>query len=155
MSEEQKKLLEKKLWNIADLLRGKMDADDYRNYILGFIFFKYLSEKLKAYANEILMADKILYQEILQMFCDKYEVFTSVKILYDEINALELERFFHTLKGLAATIGAMQLNRLSGELELEFIQQKPINDLAVQTCIDELIIVCEHIVEAQQEQLIN
>ncbi len=64
MSEDQKKLLESKLWNIADLLRGKMDADDYRNYILGFIFFKYLSEKLKAYANDILKADQIKYQDI-------------------------------------------------------------------------------------------
>lgn len=64
MSEEQKKLLQKKLWAIADLLRGKMDADDYRNYILGFIFFKYLSEKLHLYANEILKNDPITFEQI-------------------------------------------------------------------------------------------
>jgi len=64
MSEEQKKLLEKKLWDIADLLRGKMDADDYRNYILGFIFFKYLSEKLHIYADEILAPDKLTYEQL-------------------------------------------------------------------------------------------
>ncbi len=64
MSEEQKKLLEKQLWAIADLLRGKMDADDYRNYILGFIFFKYLSEKQHLYANTILKPDNLLYTEI-------------------------------------------------------------------------------------------
>lgn len=45
MSEEQKQLLQRKLWEIANLLRGKMNPDDYRDYILGFIFFKYLSEK--------------------------------------------------------------------------------------------------------------
>ena len=39
MSEEQKKLLQKQLWAIANLLRGKMDADDYRNYILRVYFF--------------------------------------------------------------------------------------------------------------------
>lgn len=64
MSEEQKKLLEKQLWAIANLLRGKMDADDYRNYILGFIFFKYLSEKLHMYANEILAPDNLTYEQI-------------------------------------------------------------------------------------------
>ncbi|MCP4458797.1 MAG: hypothetical protein GY816_12355 [Cytophagales bacterium] len=51
MSEEQKKLLEQQLWNIANELRGKMDTDEFRDYILGFIFFKYLSEKQYIYAN--------------------------------------------------------------------------------------------------------
>jgi len=64
MSEEQKRLLEQQLWNIADLLRGKVDADDYRNYILGFIFFKYLSEKLHIYANEILAPDNLKYEDL-------------------------------------------------------------------------------------------
>ncbi|WP_458627774.1 type I restriction-modification system subunit M [Winogradskyella sp. PC D3.3] len=64
MSEEQKKLLEKQLWAIANLLRGKMDADDYRNYILGFIFFKYLSEKLHLYANKILAPDGLTYEQL-------------------------------------------------------------------------------------------
>lgn len=43
MSEEQRRILQKQLWAIASLLRGKMDADDYRNYILGFIFFKLIN----------------------------------------------------------------------------------------------------------------
>ena len=46
-----KKILFRELWNIADLLRGKMNADEYKNYILGFIFYKYLSEKLENYVN--------------------------------------------------------------------------------------------------------
>ncbi len=45
MTEDQKKQLESQLWGIANLLRGKISADDYRDYILGFIFYKYLSEK--------------------------------------------------------------------------------------------------------------
>ncbi len=39
--------LEATLWDIANTLRGKMSADDFRDYILGFIFFKYLSEKME------------------------------------------------------------------------------------------------------------
>ena len=56
--------LEQQLWNIANTLRGKMGADDFRDYILGFIFYKYLSERMHAYAEEVLAPDKIKYEEI-------------------------------------------------------------------------------------------
>ena len=58
------KHLEQQLWNIANTLRGKMGADDFRDYILGFIFYKYLSEKMHSYANKILEPDNIKYSEI-------------------------------------------------------------------------------------------
>ena len=58
MSEEQKRLLEKQLWSVANVLRGKMNADEYKNYILGFIFYKYLSEKLEHYVNKKLLGSE-------------------------------------------------------------------------------------------------
>ena len=64
MNEEQKRQLNQQLWNIANTLRGKMDADEFRDYILGFIFYKYLTEKMELYANEILKEDKIQYLNI-------------------------------------------------------------------------------------------
>lgn len=64
MSEDHKKLLKQQLWNIADTLRGKMNADEFRDYILGFIFYKYLSEKMEIFANEILKQDKIKFRSI-------------------------------------------------------------------------------------------
>jgi len=64
MSEDQKRQLNQQLWNIANTLRGKMDADEFRDYILGFIFYKYLSEKMEIYANNILKEDKIKYLDI-------------------------------------------------------------------------------------------
>ena len=59
MSEDQKRVLEQQLWGIANLLRGKISADDYRDYILGFIFFKYLSEKQYLYANDLLEGEEV------------------------------------------------------------------------------------------------
>ena len=64
MSEDQKRQLQRQLWNIADTLRGKMDADEFRDYILGFIFYKYLSEKMELYADKILKQDRIRYADI-------------------------------------------------------------------------------------------
>lgn len=64
MSEDQKKQLEQQLWNIANTLRGKMNADEFRDYILGFIFYKYLSEKMNIFADAILKQDKIKFKEI-------------------------------------------------------------------------------------------
>ncbi len=64
MSEDQKKQLQTQLWNIANELRGKMNADEFRDYILGFIFYKYLSEKMEIYADELLKPDDIKYKQI-------------------------------------------------------------------------------------------
>ena len=64
MSEDQKKQLQTQLWNIANELRGRMDADEFRDYILGFIFYKYLSEKLNIYANELLASDGLQYEKL-------------------------------------------------------------------------------------------
>lgn len=64
MSEEQRKQLQAQLWNIANTLRGKMGADEFRDYILGFIFYKYLSEKVQRFADEQLKQDKLQYSNL-------------------------------------------------------------------------------------------
>ena len=79
MSEDQKKQLEQQLWNIANTLRGKMNADEFRDYILGFIFYKYLSEKMEIYANSILAVDKIKYREIQEESKKGKELITAIK----------------------------------------------------------------------------
>lgn len=79
MSEDQKRILEQQLWNIANTLRGKMNADEFRDYILGFIFYKYLSEKMEMFANEILKQDKIKFSDINANTKNSKELIEAVK----------------------------------------------------------------------------
>jgi type I restriction enzyme M protein len=79
MSEDQKRQLNQQLWNIANTLRGKMGADEFRDYILGFIFYKYLSEKMEIYANDILKEDKINYLSISENTKQGQEYLEAIK----------------------------------------------------------------------------
>lgn len=79
MTEEQKQKLERKLWDIANTLRGKMDADEFRDYILGFIFYKYLSEKMHRYANAILAEDGVEYLAVREGTDDGDAVLDAVR----------------------------------------------------------------------------
>jgi len=79
MSDDHKKQLEQQLWNIANTLRGKMDADEFRDYILGFIFYKYLAEKMEIKANEILEQDYITYREIDENTEEGLKIIEAVK----------------------------------------------------------------------------
>ena len=77
-TDDKKQQIEQQLWKIADTLRGKMDADDFRDYILGFIFYKYLSEKMHHYADSILKPDKITYDQV-EKHKDKKELLAAIK----------------------------------------------------------------------------
>lgn len=79
MSEEQKKILEQQLWNIANTLRGKMNADEFRDYILGFIFYKYLAEKMEIFANSILEQDNIQFRNIDENTKEGQEYIEAIK----------------------------------------------------------------------------
>lgn len=79
MTEEQKKKLEQKLWDIANTLRGKMNADEFRDYILGFIFYKYLSERMHLYANDVLKQDGIDYLSVEEQLYSGQAILDAVK----------------------------------------------------------------------------
>ena len=55
--------LSSQLWSIANDLRGGMDANEFRNYILGTIFYRYLSERTELYMQDILKDDNLSYEE--------------------------------------------------------------------------------------------
>ncbi len=57
MTEHDKKALGKTLWKVADILRDSMDADDFRDYMLAFLFLSYLSDNYQNHAEKSLGPD--------------------------------------------------------------------------------------------------
>ena len=50
--EQEREELHRAIWAIADDLRGAVDGWDFKNYVLGTMFYRYISENLTAYINE-------------------------------------------------------------------------------------------------------
>ncbi len=62
MTKQEKQQLGKILWAIADQLRGAMNADDFRDYMLAFLFLRYLSDNYETAARKELGPD---YPELM------------------------------------------------------------------------------------------
>nr|WP_306813723.1 type I restriction-modification system subunit M [Enterococcus gallinarum] len=73
--------LNQRLFSAADNLRSKMDASEYKNYLLGLIFYKYLSDKLLQ--QVVLLADESL---------EEYDEVEKQTKLYQELLADEDSR---------------------------------------------------------------
>ncbi|TGE83780.1 type I restriction-modification system subunit M [Pseudoalteromonas sp. KS88] len=82
MTQEQLNQLGKTLWDIADSLRGAMNADDFRDYMLSFLFLRYLSDNFEEAAKKELGRDYPEAKEIkvTETLSDGKEVERKVKL---------------------------------------------------------------------------
>ncbi|MGA8806974.1 MAG: type I restriction-modification system subunit M [Thermoanaerobaculia bacterium] len=81
MTEQDQKQLGKTLWNIADQLRGAMNADDFRDYMLSFLFLRYLSDNYEAAAKRELGPD---YPDVPPDVMERTGATTPLQIWYEE-----------------------------------------------------------------------
>src|SRR6478752_9295140 len=51
--EAQRAELHKAIWRIANDLRGAVDGWDFKSYVLGILFYRFISENLTAYLNDL------------------------------------------------------------------------------------------------------
>lgn len=65
-TQKQSQELANQLWAIANELRGSMDASKFKDYILGVIFYRYLSERTEDYMNDLLKNDGIKYRDAIK-----------------------------------------------------------------------------------------
>ena len=61
---------EKQIWDAACVLRGNMDASEYKNVVLGLIFLKYISDRFYD-KNKELFEECVGFEEDIDVFfCD-------------------------------------------------------------------------------------
>lgn len=148
----KKQQLAARIWKSADQMRSKIDAGEYKDYILGFIFYKYLSERevefLKANAwddediSELSEDDLksvewiqnnlgyfIAYENLYDTWIDKGADF-DVSDVSDGLSAFErniADASRHVFKGIFKTL-SLGLSKLGDSTQH---QTKAIHDLLI------------------------
>lgn len=112
--------LYQKLWDSADILRSKMDANEYKSYLLGLIFYKFLSDNMVLKAVDFLgeeTDDIVVAQNI-------FEAFMREAALEDKADLLEELKYEYafTIKA-ELTFGALIKEIDEKTFQLESLQQ--------------------------------
>ena len=115
----QKELCQK-LWTMANALRGNMEAYEFKNYILGMIFYFYLSDRTEKYMVNLLKDDNIKYEDAWKD--DDYKQAVVEESLRDLGFVIEPQFLFRNLVKMVE-------NR---SFDIEFLQ-KAINSLMEST----------------------
>lgn len=58
--EQEREELHRAIWAIADELRGAVDGWDFKNYVLGTMFYRFISEDLTNYINQMRLKQVML-----------------------------------------------------------------------------------------------
>lgn len=129
IQKEQQSNLQSNLWNIANDLRGNMDASEFKNYILGLIFYRYLSENVESRANKLLEEDGVSYEEawedeelreaLKEELVNDIGYFIEPKFLFDKLLA-KIETGDFDIEILEEAINNITESTLGQESEEEF-----------------------------------
>jgi len=96
MNDNQQKQLGVTLWSIADKLRGAMNPDDFRDYMLSFLFLRYLSDNYEEAAKKELSSDYLQCEEFIGKIKPANETKGSdvspEKITFDNLSVKQLEK---------------------------------------------------------------
>lgn len=114
---EKSKTLYQALWNSADILRSKMDANEYKSYLLGMIFYKYLSDKMLFYVADSMQTptdNLLIAQEIyLEAYNDEETKTDLIEVLKEDISYFIEPHLTFTSLASQVNIGEFQLESLA------------------------------------------
>ncbi len=110
----QTKELYQALWNSADILRSKMDANEYKSYLLGLVFYKYLSDKMLIYAIDMLEEKTEDLQEMQKLY---EEAFNDEETKKDLVEELKDQYSYYIKPELTFTALVNEINNSNFELE--------------------------------------
>ena len=106
------------LWNSADILRSKMDASEYKSYLLGLVFYKYLSDKMLYYAADVLEEPTNDVKKAYQIYDKAY----NDNDLHDDLLANIKDEFFYCIEP-NLTFTKMVESIFDGTFQLENLAQ--------------------------------
>lgn len=115
--------LHKKLWRMANELRGTMEAYDFKNYILGLIFYRYLSERTEEKVAILLKNDGMSYREAWAI--DEYREALEAELVNSIGYVIEPDMLFSTM------IAEIQKGS-EGNFDVEMLQ-KAVNKVTAST----------------------
>ncbi len=102
------------LWNSADILRSKMDANEYKSYLLGLVFYKYLSDKMLIYAVDMLEEETDNLDEMQNIY---EKAFSDGDLHDDLIESLKDQFSYYIEPELTFTALVNKINNSDFELE--------------------------------------
>lgn len=118
MAQKNSKTLYQALWNSADILRSKMDANEYKSYLLGLVFYKYLSDKMLYHAADLLEKNVLDLNEAQKVYSEAYQ---DLDIKDDLLENLQYD-FSYTLEP-NLTFTALVQRIYKGTFQLEDLAQ--------------------------------
>lgn len=115
-TEKNSTTLYQALWNSADILRSKMDANEYKSYLLGLVFYKYLSDNMLRYVSVLLEEETDDLQEAQRLYvkaCEDSEIKEDLlEELQDEFSYTIEPQLTFTAQVNAIHDGSFQLEDL-------------------------------------------
>ena len=96
--EQEREELHKAIWAIADELRGSVDGWDFKAYVLGTMFYRFLSENITAYINQLMAKAEVEGFDYPAMSDDEAEVAREQMISEKGFFMLPSELFCNVLK---------------------------------------------------------
>jgi len=112
------KKLYQALWNSADILRSKMDANEYKSYLLGLVFYKYLSDNMLVHAASLLEKPTTNLEAAQKIYAEAYE---DEDIKDDLLSELQYD-YSYTLEP-TLTFSALVAAIHKGRFQLEDLAQ--------------------------------
>jgi len=119
-NQQTSQALYQSLWNCADILRSKMDANEYKSYLLGTIFYKYLSDKLLYFVAKTMEQETDDLQEAQRIY---EETYTDEEMHGDLLEVLHDDPEIGYIIEPSLTFTALVNQANSGEFQLEFLAQ--------------------------------
>ena len=144
---KQQAEVDSKLWAMANDLRGNMDASEFKNYILGLIFYKFLSDKIVKTINDELKDDNLtlfsawddasMRQDIITMSTNVLGYFIDPKYLFATFvkkidkSEFSVEDLKEGIKALvqSTTNGSSQENETEEEMKAREYRISAFSDL--------------------------